>query len=242
MLALFTDLMPVRRLENRVREMQSLADLGEMSAGIAHEFRNSLSTVLGYLNLARKSALPSDAEERVSRAETEARQLGAAVESLLAFARPMNLNKQEIDLGELAADVVDQLRPVAAGVRFELEGEAAIVDGDPILLRRVLENVLRNAVEAVSEQGTPGTVSVRTTARPAPALTITDDGAGIDPARVATLFLPFQSSKRNGFGLGLALARKIVLLHGGTISLTGRPQRGAVVEMAFPEPSPARKR
>jgi signal transduction histidine kinase len=233
MLALFVDLTPVRGLEQRVRQMQSLADLGEMSAGIAHEFRNSLSTVLGYLNLARKSALPAEAEERIGRAEEEARQLNGAVASLLAFARPMELALQPVELRPLVDEVVEQIRPMAGAVDIAVSGDGASILGDPLLLKRVVENVLRNAIESIREKGDPGKVQVSVANTPSPAITIRDNGVGVDASRSATFFLPFQSSKRDGFGLGLALARKIVLLHDGTVSLTGAPGVGATVEIRF---------
>lgn len=233
MLALFVDLTQVRGLEQRVREMQSLADLGEMSAGIAHEFRNSLSTVLGYLNLARKSTLPVEAEERIGRAEEEARQLNGAVASLLAFARPMELALQHVDLRSLVDEVVEQARPMAATVDIVVEGNGASVMGDPLLLKRVIENVLRNAIESIREKGDPGRVTVTVGTSPSPMITVQDNGVGVDPSRASTLFLPFQSTKPDGFGLGLALTRKIVLLHGGTVSLSGVPGAGATVEIRF---------
>jgi signal transduction histidine kinase len=233
MLALFVDLTPVRGLEQRVRQMQSLADLGEMSAGIAHEFRNSLSTVLGYLNLARKSTLPAEAEERIGRAEEEARQLNGAVASLLAYARPMELALQPVDLRSLIDEVVEQIRPMATTVDIAVSGNGASILGDPLLLKRVVENVLRNAIESIREKGLPGRVNVTVAANPSPTITVRDNGVGVDPSRSATLFLPFQSTKRDGFGLGLALTRKIVLLHDGTVSLTGEPGLGATLEIRF---------
>ena len=82
LLALFTDLTPVRHLEGRIRDLQILADLGEISAGIAHEFRNSLATMLGYLQLARREGLPPKAQTQLDKTEKEASLLSAAVDGL----------------------------------------------------------------------------------------------------------------------------------------------------------------
>src|SRR5947209_11289093 len=144
-LALFTDLTPVKDLDARVRTMQTLADLGEISAGIAHEFRNSLSTILGYLRLARRSSLPEEADGRVKAANDEATLLSAAVERLLAFARPMRLQLEDLDLGTVVTPIVDRLRDAAPEVAFTIEGEAPIIEGDRALIARAVENVLRNA-------------------------------------------------------------------------------------------------
>jgi signal transduction histidine kinase len=224
----------MRRLESRLRDMQSLADLGEMSAGIAHEFRNSLSTIVGYLRLARRGAISSETEERLQRADEEVQQLAAAVESLLVFARPMQMQRQRVDLGELARATVERFAPLAGGIAFELSGGEAWIEADGVLLGRAIENLVRNAIDAIDEkQAGGGRIRLETAAAPHPMLVIRDDGVGLDPADVNRLFLPFQSTKPQGFGVGLALARKIVVLHGGTIALTGNRGKGATATIVF---------
>jgi signal transduction histidine kinase len=228
-LALFTDLTPVKDLEARVRMMQTLADLGEISAGIAHEFRNSLSTILGYLRLARRSSLPDEADARVRAANEEATLLSAAVERLLAFARPMRLQLEDLDLASVVTPIVDRLRDAAPDVAFTVEGEAPTVHADRALLARAVENVLRNAVDAVE-----GAAQKEVRIRYEPdAIRVIDTGIGLDPATAARLFLPFQSDKPKGFGLGLSLTRKIMLLHGGDVDLNGSPGAGADVTLKF---------
>lgn len=236
MLALFTDLTPIRSLESRVRDLQTLADLGEMSAGIAHEFRNSLSAIRGYLQLARKLGAPDAVERKLESAQEESSQLLAAVEGLLTFARPMTPSFQEIDLRELAEGVVARLRAQSEDVLFEIEGAASEpVRGDPALLARALENVLRNAADSVrarreasGREGPPIRVRVA-----GGSIEVADEGVGVNPDDIPRFFLPFQSDKPSGFGLGLPLARKIVLLHGGRITMDGAPGRGATVRMEF---------
>jgi signal transduction histidine kinase len=232
-IALFADLTPVRILETRVREMQSLADLGEMSAGIAHEFRNSLSTILGYLKLAQKEPLTAGAVERLRNAEQEARLLTAAVESLLSFARPVSLEIQPLELTSLIRGITERLLPLRGDIQTEFRGSPVTIKGDPALLRRAFENVIRNAIDAIDEAGRRGRIVVESTDAPLPRITITDNGAGLNEEDAPRLFLPFQSRKANGFGLGLALVKKIVLLHGGRIRLTGRPGAGATVTIEF---------
>lgn len=236
-LALFTDLTHIRDLETRVREMQTLADLGEVSAGIAHEFRNSLATILGYLRLVRQESLAEKPRTQIERAEQEAAQLSAAVDSLLAFARPMRLNKMPVDLRELAAETAKRI-DAPPNVRIECGGEPAIVDGDPALLGRAFENLVRNAVDSVTEKGS-GTVRVTVTPTPRPMLRVEDDGVGLNPADVPRLLLPFQSEKATGYGLGLPLARKIALLHGASLELTGAAGRGATATVEFFAPDDA---
>ena len=249
MIALFTDLTPVRQLEQRLREMQTLADLGETSAGIAHEFRNSLSTIMGYLRLASRSTSP-EAAERLKKAEAEAAQLSAAVTALLNFARPMTLERHEIEVSELLQSLAARLADTSDEVEFTFRGVSLQIEGDSTLLGRAFENLLRNAVDAIRQKGSSGTVTIEIEDDP-PLIRIRDNGVGLDPASVSRLLLPFQSDKPSGFGIGLALARKIILLHGGTLTLDGEPGVGAVVTVTFdraaleesvPEPFPARSR
>ena len=232
MLALFTDLTPMRRLESRLRDLQSLADLGEISAGIAHEFRNSLSTILGYLRLARNGELPAASLRSVDNAEREASQLAGAVDALLAYGRPMKLEAQPTDVYELMQDVVARIAPQHE-VPITCSGEKAIVDAEAPVLARAFENVVRNAVESVEEKGS-GEVRISVRNGPTVEIRVEDSGTGIDDADVPRLFLPFQSNKSRGYGIGLALVKKVVLLHEGRITLTGKPGEGATAVIELP--------
>lgn len=239
LLALFTDLTPIRSLEARVQEMTTLAQLGEISAGIAHEFRSSLSTILGYMKLARRGGVDDVAEGRLQSAEKEASLLLQAIERLLAFARPVKLNSEPVDLRDLVCEQMKPLRDIAPDVTFDIDGPAVAIEGDRVLLSRAVENLLRNAVDAVHQKGDGGSVRVVVRDTPAPSVTIVDNGVGFDPAETSRLFLPFHSNKPNGFGMGLPLAKKIVLLHGGTLRLQGEPGKGAVATMEFAGEAPA---
>lgn len=233
LLALFTDLTPIRSLEARVQEMTTLAQLGEIAAGIAHEFRSSMSTILGYMKLARRGTIDELAEGRLQSAEKEAALLLQAIDRLLTFARPIELDAEAVDLRALFDEQIASLRDIAPDVRFDISGPPIIIDADRVLLTRAVENVLRNAVDAIRQKGEEGTVRVRLTETPVPTVTVADDGIGFDPAETSKLFLPFHSNKPNGFGMGLPLAKKIVLMHGGTLRLQGEPGRGAVATMEF---------
>jgi signal transduction histidine kinase len=229
MIALFTDLTPIKRLEARVRAMQTLADLGEMAAGIVHELRNSMSTIAGYIRLVQRSELPAEAATRLRAAEEEAALLHSAIDRLLAFARPMKLQFETVDLRQLTDGVVSRLRESAPQIAFETHGDA-VLEGDATLLSRAVENIVRNALDAVAARPGAGHVSITISAEP-PAIVIADDGIGLDPAQAERLLLPFVSEKPGGFGLGLSLARKIAILHGGDIELHGVPGEGTTVTL-----------
>ena len=232
LLALFTDLTPYRELEARVRDLQTLADLGEIAAGIAHEFRNSLSTMLGYLKLARRAGTIEDTQRAIEKSEREAALLAEAVDRLLAFARPMKVERREIDLLELVREVCERID--AGAVSLDCGGVPVRVLGDRALLVRAIDNLVRNAVDSVREKGSGGVRVLVEDGDPAQ-VRVEDDGVGLDAAEVPRLMLPFQSEKPSGYGLGLPLARKIVLLHGGTIRLSGDKGVGAVALVELPK-------
>lgn len=233
--ALFTDLTTFRAMEGRMRDLENLIGLGQMSAGIAHEFRNSLFTILGYLRLAQRSAAEEPAA-KIRSAEEEAQKLASAVDALLNFARPLQMRSQRVKLNEILAAVLDQFRGEAGDVRFSMESAgSAEINGDRELLERAFENIVRNAIDAVRQRHPHGggTIDVKLETGPHPIITVRDNGVGVDAEQAATFLLPFQSGKAHGFGLGLPLARKIVLHHGGTLSLTGASGEGASVRIEF---------
>jgi len=231
---LFTDLTTIRAMEGRVRDLENLVGLGQVSAGIAHEFRNSLFTILGYLRLAQKSATPESAE-KIASAETEAHRLAGAVDTLLNFASPLSIRTQRVRLDELATEVVERVSAGASGVEFRTSAATAEVHGDRELLARAVENIVRNAVDAVHERHPDGggIVDVSVSSDPHPKIEVRDNGVGLSSEDTARLTLPFVSAKAKGFGLGLPLARKIALHHGATLSLTGTPGEGAAVTIEF---------
>jgi len=233
MLVLFTDLTRVRDLESRLRETQRLAELGEISAGIAHEFRNALSTILGYLKLARRATLPAEVDTRIKGAEAEAVELSRTVDGLLGFAKPVKITPARLDVAALTREIAERLVKETTGVALHFDGDSLEVDGDASLLGRVIENIIRNSLESIHQKGTDGHIVITARQLSRPTLTFRDDGQGVDPAVASRLFLPFQSTKASGAGLGLALARKIIVLHGGDIRLTGEPGEGATVTIEF---------
>lgn len=234
LLALFTDLTSTRGVEANVRNLEDLVDLGQLAASIAHEFRNSLFTIQGYLRLAQRPGV--DATQRIRAAEAEATRLASGVDALLSFARPLQMEHSPLALRDLASAVVARFAEDNPAIEFHVEGPDVEMPADRDLLERALDNVLRNAVESIREKisAVRGRVSVTTADRPHPTIVITDNGVGLEAERAGSYLLPFRSGKSDGYGLGLALARKIVAHHGGTISLTGEPGAGATVRIEFP--------
>ena len=146
-LALFSDLSEVRRLEARVALARHLADLGEVSAGAAHEFRNAAAAIDGFADLALRT--PERAPDHLRAIRREAQEMSRVTSDFLLFARPDGFVPEPVSLDavvEAAAAEVE--RGVSAAVRDRRAGEFPEVPGSPVLLRRAVANLLRNAAEA----------------------------------------------------------------------------------------------
>lgn len=236
-LILFADLTDVLRRAEESRLEESLARLGEMAGGVAHELRNSLATLKGYLTLIERRPDEDSIADFLSEIRHEADHLERVLQDFLSFARPGTARLQEIPLARLLARAAAD--PVLSGVEIRLSGGGGVVlKGDPQLLERAVRNLLHNAAEAGREAGRGGPVEpVEVTVEPQAdgiEVAIEDRGPGLVPEVRGRLFHPFATGRRGGVGLGLSLAHRIVTLHGGRIRLEDRPGGGTRAVLFFP--------
>jgi len=236
-ICLFTDLSSVVALEEQVRLKDGLARVGELTAGIAHEFRNGLATIHGYSRLLDPAALPPPFRPYVEgiRAETEA--MREVVTNFLNFARPAQLTLTPVDLGAVAERAADDLRSEARalGGDIVLSGEFATIEGDDVLLRQALSNLLRNAIEACAAASVAPAVAVTSHVEqdpPACTIVVSDNGPGFPDDVRERIFHPFFTTKPQGTGLGLALVQKIVVTHNGRVAAGRGP--GGRMTLTFP--------
>jgi signal transduction histidine kinase len=235
-LILFADLTEVRKRAEESRVAESLARLGEMAGGIAHELRNSLATLSGYLTLIERRPDEESVADYLAEIRHEAGHLERVLDDFLSFARPGSTRMGELCLDRLvrraAAD--PSLGEAAVRVQGDPAGEVWL-RGDPQLLERAVRNLLHNAVQAEREAGRPGPVEAAVTlGDDGVTLAIEDRGPGLPPEIRERLFHPFATGRRGGVGLGLALTHRIVVLHGGRIRLDDRPEGGTRAELFFP--------
>jgi signal transduction histidine kinase len=233
LLVLFADLTQARRRAEESRLAESLAQLGEMAGGVAHELRNGLATLRGYLTLIERRPDEDSIADFLSEIRGEADHLERVLQDFLTFARPGTARVRDLELLPLlrraAAD------PALEGVEVRVRGEEAALRGDPQLLERAVRNLLHNAAQAEREAGRRGPVEVAV-ARGEDGLevAIEDRGPGLPEEIRTRLFHPFATGRRGGVGLGLALAHRIVVLHGGRIRLEDRPGGGTRAVLTFP--------
>lgn len=217
-------------LAARLAHSERLASLGTMSAVLAHEIKNPLASLKGNAQLVSESlgegSRPRAQADRVVEA---AERLQTLVANLLDFARSGDVSREDVDPGELLFLAACEAAPRA---QLSLDAAPASFSLDPVRMGQVLENLLRNA-----EQASPDRVSAEVRGEGSGlVIVVRDEGPGFAGAP-ESFFEPFATTKARGTGLGLAVARRIVEQHGGTITARNRVEGGAEIQIEIP-PSP----
>jgi PAS domain S-box-containing protein len=238
---LLTDLTEISALQQQVRLKENMAALGEMAAGIAHEFKNALATISGYAQLIQMSEL-DEGRQFSQKIFKETQLLAAIVTDFLHFSRPLNLMAAPLDTRELIESCFEEIveRGRFDDITLDLQGEFPIVRGDITLLRQAFSNLLRNGCEAMLETDThPKRLEVEAIlengeAGPQVRLDFHDEGCGISLENIDRVFIPFFTTKNTGTGLGLALVHKIVVNHNGKVAVESVPGVGTTFSVTLP--------
>jgi signal transduction histidine kinase len=238
-ICLFSDLSHIADLEEQLRLKDSLARVGEMTAGIAHEFRNGLATIHGYARLLDLERMPEEFRPYVTGIRDETETLRAVVTNFLNFARPTHLTPSRIDVRALVDRAVEDIRgDVAAGQgTAAVSGAFGTIEGDEVLLRQALSNLCRNALEACAAAGVRPELALEGDIDAAAAqqrIAVVDNGGGVDPRLAERLFQPFFTTKPQGTGLGLALVQKIIVTHNGRVTVESTGRTGARFVITLP--------
>jgi len=223
------------RMEEQLREQQSLARLGEMAAVIAHEVKNPLAGIRGAIQviggrMPKESKDAAVVKEIVNRIDV----LNEMIKDLLLFARPPHPRPLPVDLADLVRTTADLLTgdPALKGVAIRVEGTAPPVMADAELLKIVFQNLLVNSAQAMQGQG-----EIRVTLQPFDGVCrvmFRDAGPGISADVLEKIFTPFFTTKARGTGLGLPTAKRIVEAHSGRIAIACPPGGGTTVTVELP--------
>lgn len=244
--------------ERTARETESLAAMGRLTAGLAHEIRNPLNGALLQLELLiRANEKGADGPARKVVRDTsdvikrELRGLAELLDEFLELARTPVPRLEPVDVVALVHDLLTSQAPVAEAVsaRFRYDGPAsAYVLAEPGKLRQTLLNLLKNALEALTTGGEvrfevlAGQPALETEPGPERVeVRVYDDGPGLDDEMLREAFRPFKTSKHAGTGLGLAIVARTIHAHGGAVSIENRPEGGALVRVRL-LPAPPRER
>jgi PAS domain S-box-containing protein len=241
-LCLLTDITEVTELREQVALKRNLESLGEMAAGLSHEFKNALATLHGYAQLLQ--AHSQDERGRIASTALleEVRSLAETVTAFLNFARPQPLQRLDVSLDELVRECAAELQPlfIEHRVQLEIEGLFPDIHADARMLRQALLNLMRNAAESVDEDKAERRVKVRGTSekdsadRELAVIEIIDTGSGINEDDRERIFIPFFTTKSKGHGIGLALAHRVITEHGGTLTASNSIAGGAVFTLKLP--------
>jgi signal transduction histidine kinase len=237
-ICLFSDLTAVIELEEQLRLKEALARLGELTAGLAHEFRNGLATIHGYSRLIVPDAVPPAYRPYVEGIRQEADALGQVVTNFLNFARPEKPSLAPVAPAVIARRAGDELlHELPPGTTIAITGDFVDIQGDEVLLRQMFGNLFRNAAEACAAAARTPAIVVDgriDRGRSVCTVTVSDNGPGIPSAERARVFQPFYTKRVGGTGLGLAVVQKIAVLHNGRATVGSSPTGGASIELTFP--------
>ena len=234
------DVTAFKKLEKKSFENEKLAALGQLSAGIAHELRNALSSIKMSLQVLQKRMAPGGNDlKRFKIAAREVEHLEKLVSDVLIYAKPddphKELSRMEaiLDHALHMADMMISGRKISVRKRYDKELPPIVVD--PAMLTQAFLNIIYNAVDAMDEGGEL-TLAIRLSDGGPHSVTveIVDNGCGIDEEDMTSLYNPFFTRKQYGTGLGLAQVKKIIDLHQGGIEILSVKSQGTKVVMTFP--------
>ena len=235
------DITPMRRLENRIKQREKLALLGQMIATVAHELNNPIAVIRGIAQLQLLQPLTPELTHDFEVIDRTSQRAGRIVQQLRMLGQPQKNEFMEVDLNELIEHIAMQQRTVFAHAHIEYRYSRSTADtrvyGDPAQLEQIVVNIIDNAVRAMQHVTHPRILSLKlqSTANDID-LIVDDTGMGIDAGARARLFEPFFTTRQvgEGLGLGLAIVQTIVTQHHGTIHYENRPSGGARFTITLP--------
>lgn len=257
----FQDLTHIKKMEQELARLNTLAMLGEMAATVAHEVRNPLSGIAGFASLLQKDIEESDPKHRlVENIIRGVDTLNETVTTLLNYSRSEELNKTNTDLDKFIASIINQFKnectdlvaktSIIYNTISKHHNKSVNISVDPVLFRQVMFNLFANAINSFKGNGKL-IISSRIIAREdikkyladrvlfstdetVLEISVTDNGPGIPDENIEKIFTPFFTTRSNGNGLGLAVAWKILKAHGGDIVAENNMERGATFRMFIP--------
>ncbi|MFQ5453199.1 MAG: ATP-binding protein, partial [Candidatus Zixiibacteriota bacterium] len=236
---LLNDLTEIKKLRRDLETKTRLVALGEMAGGLAHQLRNSIGAILGYSCLLKKRLLKKNLETgSLDALEEETKEAELLIDRFLQFARPSNFYPQKTNINSLIKEVIEKFKiredfQYCDFVLNEKNFENTEAEIDSLLIKQALANIIENGVNAYC--GQEGAIELNlSTTQDSAIIEIKDFGCGIKEENLDKIFTPFFSSRPSGTGLGLSLAKKIIDLHQGRLSVFSEPERGTSFTIYLP--------
>jgi two-component system sensor histidine kinase AtoS len=236
--AVIKDISETKQLQRQVIRADRLAALGELVAGIAHDIRNPLTSIRGFIQFLQKSDDPQDWHEYGPLIIREVDGLNRIIGELLEFAKPYPPRYGSVQINDLIQEMLLLIKKRAdtqsISIELRLDPTLPYIEADGEQLKQVLLNLIINACQAIPGKG----VLIISTSMESPdrlTVHVIDDGAGIPEEHIEKIFDPFFSTKPAGTGLGLAVVQRIINNHHGTIEITSEPGKGTDVKISLPK-------
>jgi two-component system sensor histidine kinase PilS (NtrC family) len=238
----FKDISKIKAMEDHLRQIDRLALMGKMAAGMAHEIKNPLASISGSIQVLQEDFKGEQTSEQLLKIMTrEVTRLNTLVNSFLSFSKPVQEVKAFTDISELIQGTVELIRKnreVSAVILWDLEIEPRlIVNISSGEMSQVAWNILTNAVQVLK---TGGKISIKGhSLQNGPSgnwaeLVFRDNGSGISEKDLTKIFDPFYTTKEQGIGLGLNIVQKIIADRGGRIDVKSSPGQGTEFTIIFP--------
>ena len=237
---LVNDLSEIKELRQELEQNRQMVALGEMSAGLAHQLRNSLGAITGYNTLVKKRLEKKQiSTEAVIEMETELKEAEALISRFLSYTKPFEFNPEPENIGHIIENIIESvsIRPDCQNLQIKIDIPSEIdkeVFVDSLLLKQAFINIIENSKNAYPEGSGEILISIENSASNI-FIKIKDYGCGIKKENIERIFTPFYSSSPSGTGLGLPLAHKIIALHEGTLSVTSSVDIGTTFTISLPQ-------
>jgi len=243
LIAIFQDISDAKQMEERVRQADRMAAVGELSAYIAHEIRNPLASISGSVEVLKGDLnLDGDNEKLMSLIVKESSRLNKILSDFLDYARIGRTQFRRVEINRVILDTIELIRRHPAfhkGIVLELDSpeSTVYVSGNEDQIKQLVLNLAINSCEAIGQEA--GLVQFRVDACPESAsegrvrLIVRDDGPGIPPHVKQKILMPFYSTKKSGTGLGLAIVSRLMQEHKGALEIFSEPGNGTEFHLYF---------
>jgi two-component system sensor histidine kinase PilS (NtrC family) len=242
------DISTIEKIEKRMRKAEKMAAIGELSAKVAHDFRNPLAAICGSAQLL---AVETNNENGKATNKIlndiilrEGNRMAKTISDFLQFSQPADARKEWFNLSKLINEVIHNLKPVKGKTVTEKEyihvdcPETVTGFGDRQQIQTVITHLVKNSITMSSEKDGPIIIRAGETGKKGESfyLEVIDQGKGIEPVNMAKIFKPFFSTRENGTGLGLAIVQQLTENHNGRIEVKSKPAQGCIMRITLPLP------
>lgn len=227
----------------KIQELEKLSLIGELAAGIAHEIRNPLTSITGFVQMIQERSNDEITDTYLEIALQELKRINTIVNDFMFIAKPKeNMEIRNVNIHSLVSYVIEFMKPQAILKDIQI---VELTDSDltfttrcdPNQLTQVLINVIQNAIEATSGRQQKIVVSLKNVNENDFLIEIADQGDGISQERQKRLFEPFYTTKEKGTGLGLMMCKRIIENHDGSIEVNSQPGKGTTIRIILPKVS-----